>query len=90
VNVDHPGTRPDGSFDRLRHLIRDVVELQIEEDSRAEIHDAPDDRRSFEGKEPAADLEAARNIAQTLCQLQRTIAAVHVERDQEFLAPVAI
>jgi hypothetical protein len=66
------------------------VELEIEEDPSAEIHDAPDDRRSLEGKESTADFEATRDRVQALRQFQRTIAAVHVERDEQFVAAVAI
>jgi hypothetical protein len=51
------------------------------EHARARIDEAPDEGGSFERKEPAADLEAAGNVAQLRGERLGAGAALDVERD---------
>ena len=59
VHVDHPGAGRDRRLDRLRHGVRDVVELEVEEHRGARVGERADERRAFQREQPAADLEAA-------------------------------
>ena len=51
-----------------RHRVRNVVELQIEEDAVAALGERPHERRPFGGEQAAADLEAADGAAKRVGQ----------------------
>ena len=65
----------------VRDGVRDVVELQVEEDAVAAARQRADDVRAFGGEEPAADLEAADDAAQRVGQRDRRRAVLDVERN---------
>ena len=87
VHVDHPGAGLHRGLDRLRHGVRDVVKLEVEEDARAGIGEPSHERRPLEREQAAADLEAAGDRPERGGELQRARAALDVERDQELSMP---
>jgi hypothetical protein len=81
VHVHHPAAERGGGRDRGRHGGGDVVELQVEEDAATAARQRADDIGTLGGEEPAADLEAADDIAQIVGERQRRGAVLDVERN---------
>ena len=81
MDVDHPRAGVHGGFNRLFDGVRDVVELEVEEDARAGVDERPHERGALAREQAVADLESAGDAAQRGGQLHRALAGVDVERD---------
>src|SRR5688500_16155084 len=85
MNVDHPHPERGGGGHRAGHRVRNVVELEIEEDPVPPGGQGADGHRSRGGEELTADLETADAAAQRIGETQRLGAGRNVERDQELI-----
>jgi hypothetical protein len=81
MDVDHPSACRHGRFHRLRNGVRNVVELQVEEDAVAGLNEAMHERRPLARKEPAADFESAGDVLELRGERNRALSVVYVERD---------
>ena len=81
MDGDHPRARLRSRFHGACHLIRDVVEFQIEKDAMPLVHQAADQRRPLRGEQMAANLQPADAAVEAGGHLDRLDGVVHVERD---------
>ena len=81
VHVHHPHTERSGGSHGGRDGVRDVVELQVEENAAAIARERSDDVGAFGGEEAAADLEPADDVAKRMGQRQGLLAVLHVQRN---------
>ena len=58
----------------MSDLVGYVMELEIEKYLCAACNELPDESRSFEREQPAADFDPADNPIQRVCELERAAA----------------
>jgi hypothetical protein len=81
MHIDHPRASVCRRGDSLSHLVRNVVELEIEKYPCATRNELPDESWSFEREQPAADFDPADDSCQPVSELERAAARVHIEGD---------
>jgi hypothetical protein len=81
VDGQHPGPQLRRCRHGAGHLMRDVMELQIEKYAVAQIDQPADEGWSFRRKQRAADLDPADAVLETKGQFGRVHGVVDVERD---------
>ena len=77
----HPDAELRRRRDGARNLMRNVVKLQVEEDTMALLDQPPDQRRPLSRKQGAADLDSADAALKPQRQLGGVYGVVHIEGD---------
>ena len=80
MDVDHPRACRYCRLDGLSYGVRDVVKLQVEEDARALVRQATNERGALQCEKTAADLDAIHEAVQRRCELDCASARLDVER----------
>ena len=88
VHVDERDAEARGARDRAGHGVRDVVELEVEEDLLAACHDLADELGAGGGEDLAAHLEEAHVAGQPLHEGAGGVRLRHVEGHDQAVAGV--
>ena len=84
VHVDHPDAEPRRRRASLRDRVRNVVELEIEEDAKAALDHPAHRLRPGDDEHLLADLQRAMRRIEAIGERQRVHRVREVERDDDF------